>query len=58
MIRTTLIATLLAAGAVGAHAQSASYAIDPTHTFVTFEIGHFGTTTNRSLGWSNPSTWC
>lgn len=28
-------------------AQAASYAIDPTHTFVTFEIGHFGTTTNR-----------
>ena len=30
-----------------ANAQSASYAIDPTHTFVTFEIGHFGTSTNR-----------
>lgn len=30
-----------------AQAQSASYAIDPTHTFVTFEIGHFGATTNR-----------
>jgi len=28
-------------------AQAAGYAIDPTHTFVTFEIGHFGTTTNR-----------
>lgn len=28
-------------------AQAASYAIDPTHTFVTFEISHFGTTTNR-----------
>ena len=27
--------------------QAASYAIDPTHTFVTFEISHFGTTTNR-----------
>ena len=24
-----------------------TYAIDPTHTFVTFEIGHFGTSTNR-----------
>jgi len=47
MIRTPLIAALLAAAAVGAQAQSASYAIDPTHTFVTFEIGHFGTTTNR-----------
>ena len=27
--------------------QAADYAIDPTHTFVTFEIGHFGTSTNR-----------
>ncbi|CAN7573498.1 hypothetical protein ASF11_20275 [Acidovorax sp. Leaf76] len=37
-------ATTLTAGA----AQAANYAIDPTHTFVTFEIGHFGTTTNRA----------
>lgn len=27
--------------------QAASYAIDPAHTYVTFEIGHFGTSTNR-----------
>lgn len=33
--------------ASAAQAQSAAYAIDPTHTFVTFEIDHFGTTTNR-----------
>jgi len=38
-------ATTLSVGT--AQAQSASYAIDPTHTFVTFEIGHFGTSTNR-----------
>jgi polyisoprenoid-binding protein YceI len=38
-------AATLAAGA--AQAQSATYAIDPTHTFVTFEISHFGTSTNR-----------
>ncbi len=38
-------AVALLAGTVSAHA--ASYAIDPTHTFVTFEIGHFGTSTNR-----------
>lgn len=37
-------ATVMTAGA----AQAANYAIDPTHTFVTFEIGHFGTTTNRA----------
>lgn len=38
-------AAVLSTGA--AQAQSAAYAIDPTHTFVTFEIGHFGATTNR-----------
>ena len=47
MIRTTLTAAILTACAIGAQAESATYAIDPTHTFVTFEIGHFGTTTNR-----------
>jgi polyisoprenoid-binding protein YceI len=30
-----------------AQAAPSAYAIDPSHTFVTFEIGHFGTTTNR-----------
>ena len=30
-------------------AQAANYAIDPTHTFVTFEISHFGAATNRFL---------
>jgi polyisoprenoid-binding protein YceI len=30
-----------------AQAQSATYSIDPTHTFVTFEIDHMGTSTNR-----------
>lgn len=46
MKKTLLLTTaLLAAGA--AQAQSASYAIDPTHTFVTFEVTHFGTSTNR-----------
>jgi polyisoprenoid-binding protein YceI len=38
-------ATALLAGA--ATAQAASYALDPAHTYVTFEIGHFGTSTNR-----------
>jgi polyisoprenoid-binding protein YceI len=28
-------------------ARAATYAIDPSHTFVTFEIMHFGTSTNR-----------
>ena len=47
MIRTAAIASTLAAAALGAQAQTATYAIDPTHTFATFEIGHFGTSTNR-----------
>jgi polyisoprenoid-binding protein YceI len=42
--------SLLAASAIVATAglaQAADYAIDPTHTFVTFEIDHFGVSTNR-----------
>jgi polyisoprenoid-binding protein YceI len=39
-------AALLSAGLV--QAQSASYAIDPTHTFATFEISHFGASVNRA----------
>jgi polyisoprenoid-binding protein YceI len=37
---TALLASTLSA-------QAATYAIDPAHTYVTFEIGHFGTSTNR-----------
>ena len=48
MIRTPLIAATLAIAALGAQAQSATYAIDPTHTFATFEIDHFGASTNRA----------
>lgn len=49
MIRKTLLATAFAllAAAGGAQAQSAAYAIDPTHTFTTFEALHFGTSTLR-----------
>jgi polyisoprenoid-binding protein YceI len=43
----TLIAAALFATAGFAHAQSATYAIDPTHTFVNFEAQHFGTSTLR-----------
>ncbi len=28
-------------------ARNARYVIDPTHTFVMYEMGHYGTTTNR-----------
>jgi polyisoprenoid-binding protein YceI len=43
----TLIAAALFAAAGLAQAQSATYAIDPTHTFVNFESKHFGTSTLR-----------
>ena len=43
----TLLATALLAAAGFAQAQSATYSIDPTHTFVTFEASHFGTSTLR-----------
>ena len=33
--------------AAPAHAQPAPYTIDPTHTFVTWEAQHFGTSTSR-----------
>ncbi|HEX5682530.1 MAG TPA: YceI family protein [Ideonella sp.] len=48
--KTSLIAAagaLMTLVAQGAQAQAATYAIDPTHTFVTFEVPHFGTSTNR-----------
>ena len=46
-LATALTLAALGATSVGARAQAATYAIDPTHTFVTFEISHFGTSTNR-----------
>ncbi|MET0333337.1 MAG: YceI family protein [Rhizobacter sp.] len=47
MIKHTLLASALFAAAGLAQAQSATYAVDPTHTFVTFEAKHFGTSTIR-----------
>ena len=41
-----LSTALLAATGI-AHAESATYNLDPTHTYVTFEARHFGTSTNR-----------
>lgn len=46
-MKKTLLAASLFAIAVTAQAQSATYSVDPTHTFVTFEAKHFGTSTNR-----------
>ncbi len=37
----------MAARPAGGPVKGARYVIDPTHTFVMYEIGHYGTTTNR-----------
>ena len=43
-VALTFAPTLLWAAA---HTETSTYTLDPTHTFVSFEIGHFGTSTNR-----------
>lgn len=40
-------AAFIAACAAPSWAQPATYSIDPTHTFVNFEVLHFGTSTSR-----------
>lgn len=44
-LRTTLSALALAA--IGSSALAADYAIDPTHTFASFQISHFGASINE-----------
>ena len=50
-MRTSFIALATAAAAVlstsVAQAEPATYAIDPSHTFATFQISHFGASVNR-----------
>lgn len=46
-MKSAFAAAALIATAIGAQAETATYAIDPAHTYATFEIGHFGTSTNR-----------
>ena len=41
------VAAALLTAASLASAESVTYAVDPTHTYVTFEARHFGTSTNR-----------
>lgn len=41
------LAAALTLAASGAAAQNTKYVIDPTHTFVMYEMGHYATTTNR-----------
>ncbi|MDM0001485.1 YceI family protein [Variovorax sp. J22P240] len=36
-----------AAKPAGGPVKGATYVVDPTHTFVMYEMGHYGTTTNR-----------
>lgn len=45
LLALSALATVAAATVLPA--QAATYAIDPSHTFVTFEFPHFGTSTNR-----------
>jgi polyisoprenoid-binding protein YceI len=46
-IRTALSAAAWPTATLGAQAQTATHAIDPTQTFLTCEVLHFGVTTNR-----------
>jgi len=47
-MRSSLItAAALTLLAVTSQAQATDYAIDPSHTYATFEISHFNTSTNR-----------
>ena len=51
-MRKTLMALAAAATATfaamgAAQAEAVNYTIDPTHTFATFEISHFGASVNR-----------
>ena len=47
LITLAATATVACLSMGAAQAESGTYAMDPTHTFVSFEIGHFGTSTNR-----------
>lgn len=52
LTRALLAVLLMIAGTVGT--QAAEYAIDPTHTYASFEIDHHGFSTQR--GWFNQSS--
>jgi polyisoprenoid-binding protein YceI len=45
--RPLLVAAAAAAFAAAAVAEPTTYTLEPSHAFVTFEIGHFNTSTNR-----------
>jgi polyisoprenoid-binding protein YceI len=47
MFKTLLISSMLAAAAAPALAEPATFAVDPGHTAITFEVLHLGTSTHR-----------
>jgi polyisoprenoid-binding protein YceI len=47
LLRALAVLAVSGGCAAAAQAQAPNYAIDPTHTFVNYENGHYGTTTNR-----------
>ena len=47
-MKTFLLATIALAAASVAHAEVVTYKADPSHTFVTFEVKHLGTSTVRA----------
>jgi len=47
MLKNALLLAAALATAGVAQANSSTYAIEPTHTYATFEIAHFGVSTNR-----------
>jgi polyisoprenoid-binding protein YceI len=47
MMNLTLSMVMAAASAMPAHATTTSFEVDPSHTWVIYEILHFGTSTNR-----------
>ena len=47
MKKLSLLVAALGFFAAAAHAEPATYALDPSHSFATWEIAHFGTSTNR-----------
>jgi polyisoprenoid-binding protein YceI len=46
-LSAVLASTALALGAAAAHAETVTYTVDPSHTFVYYESLHFATSTNR-----------
>ena len=46
-MKKILVAALLAVAAAAVCAEPATFAIDPDHTVVTFEVSHVGTSTHR-----------